>query len=196
MRKILVTLAVLCSGVAYAGPPIAVVRNDNCPPTARVQGGIPPVAMVFLPEPAPSPSPASSCPVGGCPVNGCPVGGNCPCPNGNCPVATVSYSTPVSTQVITGWNQVHSHQCGQCGTTWSHTNASYGSATAHSCPRCGSGPYYSQVSGSSRTVPVYRTVQQPTYYVQQPAATVYPQSMPVVRYTMGGGCPNGNCPIR
>ena len=30
----------------------------------------------------------------------------------------------------------HAHKCGNCGTVWSHSNASGGNKQAHTCPNC------------------------------------------------------------
>jgi DNA-directed RNA polymerase subunit RPC12/RpoP len=44
----------------------------------------------------------------------------------------------------------HSHKCGRCGHVWTHGESSFGNAKAHTCPKCGSGPWWTQLSGSRR----------------------------------------------
>jgi DNA-directed RNA polymerase subunit RPC12/RpoP len=63
---------------------------------------------------------------------------------------------------------VHSHKCSKCGTTWSHTDASYGNTHDHTCPQCGK-IEWNQTS---------------TVMIQKP----------VVRQSVSN-CPNGNCPL-
>ena len=46
----------------------------------------------------------------------------------------------------------HSHRCGRCGYTWTHGESSFGNVQAHTCPKCGSGPWWTQVPGSRRTM--------------------------------------------
>lgn len=76
----------------------------------------------------------------------------------------------------------HLHQCGVCGTTWVHTDASHGIKKDHMCPNpeCGAGPWWEPKTTTKVVVPP-RQIQQaaPQYF--------YPQ------YNQRS-CPTGGCP--
>lgn len=78
---------------------------------------------------------------------------------------------PVGLGVPQAIGHLHSHRCPVDGTTWVHSESSFGNAADHKCPKCG------------------RLVWD---IHQQNVQAAKPVALPV--FQSGGNCPGGVCP--